>query len=85
MHWAGAGGVSTPMDPAERDWMLAGLDEVIAGTQEGIAVAKAWLEANQEVVNTFANFPSSYLSMVQPDGALELFQGQIKLIDKSGA
>ena len=85
MHWAVAGGVSTPMDPAERDWMLANLDEVIASTQEGIAVAKAWLEANQDVVNTFANFPSSYLSMVQPDGALELFQGQLKLVDKTGA
>jgi NAD-reducing hydrogenase large subunit len=83
MHWAVPGGVSTPMAPEVREWILGGVDETIASIQDGIAVAKGWFAANQDVVQAFANFPSNYLGM-QKDGALELYEGNLRLIDAQG-
>jgi len=83
MHWAVPGGVSTPLSEDNRDWILSQVDEIIGYMGEGISVAKGWLEANLDTVQEFANFPSSYMGMVK-DGALELYDGPIRLIDKVG-
>ncbi|OGO04550.1 MAG: NADP oxidoreductase [Chloroflexi bacterium RBG_13_56_8] len=83
MHWAVPGGVSTPLSLEDRDWILSQVDEMTGYVQEGIAVCKQWLEANQNVVQEFANFPSNYMGMVN-DGALELYEGNLRLIDQNG-
>ena len=83
MHWAVPGGVSAPLSEANRDWILSQVDETIAYIQEGIQIAKDWLGANRDVVQRFANFPSNYMGMVK-DGALELYDGPVRLIDKYG-
>jgi NAD-reducing hydrogenase large subunit len=84
MHWAVPGGVSTPLDPADRDWMLSELDEMIGYIQEGIQVGKDWLLGNQDVVNQFANFSSKYLGMCK-DGALELYDAPIRVRNADGS
>jgi NAD-reducing hydrogenase large subunit len=83
MHWAVPGGVTTPLSEADRDTILGQVDEMIAYAQEGLAVAKGWFAANQDVVNGFAVFSSNYMGMVK-DGALELYQGQLRIIDPQG-
>lgn len=83
MHWAVPGGVSAPLAAKERDWMLGQAEEMIGYVQDGIAVAKAWLEENQETVQAFANFPSNYLGMNR-DGALELYEGPVRVLDREG-
>ncbi len=83
MHWAVPGGVSAPLKESERDWILAQADEMIGYVQEGIEIAKQWLEESQDIVQRFANFPSNYLGMVN-DGALELYEGPVRLVDKEG-
>jgi len=83
MHWAVPGGVSTPLSEENRDWILGQVDEMIGYINEGIAVGKAWLMANQDVVQKFANFPSAYMGM-NKDGALELYDGELRMIDKDG-
>jgi len=83
MHWAVPGGVAAPLSEENRDWMLSELDEMIGYGQEGIAICKSWLEANQDVVQKFANFRSGYLGMCN-DGALELYDGPVRLIDADG-
>lgn len=83
MHWAVPGGVATPLAASERDWILSQVDEMIGYVKEGIAIGKAWLEANQEVVSKFANFSSNYLGMCK-DGALELYEGPVRLVDARG-
>ncbi len=83
MHWAVPGGVSTPLQPDDREWMLSQIDEMISYMQEGIALVRDWLSANQDVVRAFANFPSNYMGMVK-DGALELYEGNLRFIDKKG-
>jgi len=83
MHWSVPGGVSAPLSAEDRDWILSQLDEMISYIQEALVVAKGWVSANQETIQKFANFPSNYLGMVK-DGALELYDGPIRLIDKKG-
>lgn len=84
MHWAVPGGVSAPLKAEEREWILSQADEMIGYVQDGIGLCKGWAESNADVVEEFANFPSNYMGMTK-DGALELYQGNIRLIDRSGA
>jgi len=83
MHWAVPGGVSAPLSQENRDWILSGVDEIIGYIQEGISIAKGWLQGNADVVEEFANFPSNYMGLVK-DGALELYDGAVRLVDQEG-
>jgi NAD-reducing hydrogenase large subunit len=83
MHWAVPGGVSKALDPQDRDWIASQVDEMISYIQIGIATGKAWLGANQETVQKFANFSTNYMGMCK-DGALELYEGPLRFIDKQG-
>lgn len=83
MHWAVPGGVASPLSEEDRDWMLSQADEMIGYVQDGIQIGKGWLGANQDVVQRFANFSTNYMGMVN-DGALELYEGDLRIIDKNG-
>jgi NAD-reducing hydrogenase large subunit len=79
------GGVNRALSAKERDELLAPLDEMISYMQVGLAIAKQWLEANQDVVQRFANFRSGYMGLVDPEtGALELYDGEVRLVDQDG-
>jgi len=78
------GGVNKALTIEERDEMLSQLDEVISSVQTAIEVAKSWLEENKETVERFANFPSGYMGLIK-DGALELYDGTVRLKGKDGS
>ncbi len=78
------GGVTKPLAAADREWILAQISDHMATTQLGISLFKDWAEKNREVVEEFAVFPSAYMGLVQPDGALELYQGDARLVDEGG-
>ena len=78
------GGVNAPLTPDRRDAMLKPIDEMIASVQVGIQVAKGWLEKNADVVRRFAVFPSGYAGLVGPKGELELYDGQVRIVDRNG-
>jgi len=63
--------------------MLSQVDEMISYIQDGIAVAKGWVGANQDVIQSFANFPTNYMGMVK-DGAVELYEGDLRMVDSKG-
>lgn len=77
------GGVNHALSEKDRDWMLSQIDEMISYLQEGIAVAKSWIEKNMDIIKSFAVFPSGYMGLVKGN-ALELYDGQVRLIDKDG-
>jgi NAD-reducing hydrogenase large subunit len=62
-----------------------GIDESIATIQTGLAIMKDWAASHQEDINKFAVFPSGYLGLVTPDNGLELYDGDVRLIDSCGA
>ncbi|MDA8220088.1 MAG: Ni/Fe hydrogenase subunit alpha [Dehalococcoidales bacterium] len=86
IHANGAvpGGVNKPVTLAERDEMLAGIPQALSNLEEGLDVLRGFLAGNKELADTFASFDSGYLGLVQEDGALELYDGKLRLIDAKG-
>ena len=78
------GGVNKALHRADRDTILAGLDEAITTIQTGIQLIKGWNEANMEDVLKFAVFPSGYFGQVTPENGLEFYEGDIRLVGSEG-
>jgi NAD-reducing hydrogenase large subunit len=78
------GGVTKPLLPEDREWILNEIDAHIQTAQIGIEFFKGWAMENADVVNEFAVFPSAYMGLVQDDGALELYHGTLRMVDKEG-
>jgi NAD-reducing hydrogenase large subunit len=78
------GGVNKALTAAERDTILAGLDDAIATIKVGIDIIKDWSEKNQEDINKFAVLKSGYMSLVKPGNTLEMYDGDIRLVDQEG-
>lgn len=78
------GGVNKALSAEDRAGILAGLDEAIATTQLGISIMKGWAEKNREDVEKFAVLKTGYFGMVTPANGLELYDGQIRLLDQKG-
>jgi NAD-reducing hydrogenase large subunit len=83
-NFAVPGGVNKSLKAAERDTIRSGVDEAIATIQTGIQIMKGWAEKNMEDINKFAVFPTGYFGLVTPENGLELYEGQIRLIDAAG-
>lgn len=79
------GGVTKPLQPAEREEILQEIDDHIATTQFGIEFFKGWAMQNADMANSFAVFPSAYMGLVQEDGALELYDGKLRMVDSGGS
>lgn len=83
-NFAVPGGVNKALSAAERDTMLAGIDDAIATTQIGLKIVKDWATANKADVDKFAVFKTSYLGMVTPENGAELYDGKIRLKGRDG-
>ena len=83
-NYAVPGGVNAPLSVTDRDAILAQIDAMTAIIKTGIAWAKQWYKINMDLVNSFAVFPSGYMGMVSKDGALELYDGDLRLVDRHG-
>jgi len=83
-NFAVPGGVNKSLSTQGRDSILAGIDEAIATTKIGISLMKDWAEKNQEDIKKFAVFQTGYFGLVTPNNGLELYDGQIRLVDKAG-
>jgi len=78
------GGVNAPLSVKGRDEILSQIDDMTDVVKTGITVAKGWFDANMEVVNNFAVFPTGYMGMVDDEGGLQLYDGRLRLVDKNG-
>jgi NAD-reducing hydrogenase large subunit len=83
-NFAVPGGVNNTLSSEYRDAILAGIDEALATTMVGLKIMKDWAAANQEDINKFAVFPTGYMGLVTPENALELYQGDIRLVGQDG-
>jgi len=82
--WVVPGGVNEALDAARRDRMLALLPEALAITERALSWFKAEMERFREEIRTFANFPSLFMGIVGPDGALEHYDGDLRFLDAGG-
>ena len=78
------GGVNAPLSVKDRDEILSQIDDMIDVVKTAITVGKGWYEGNMDVVNQFAVFPSGYMGLVDDQGGLQLYDGILRLVDKTG-
>jgi NAD-reducing hydrogenase large subunit len=83
-NFAIPGGVNKALTQKDRDYILSGYDQAIETIQIGIAIMKEWAEKNAADINKFGVFPTGYFGMVKEGNALELYDGDIRLIDSTG-
>jgi NAD-reducing hydrogenase large subunit len=87
IHGTGAvpGGVNKNVSISERDELLAELDQMIAWSQDAVNIARDVTLKDLPKLGTFGAFPSSHLSIVRGDGAMDLYDGDLRAIDSEGA
>jgi NAD-reducing hydrogenase large subunit len=83
-NFAVPGGVNQSLTSEKRDHMLAGIDQAQETTLIGIQIIKDWADANIADIEKFAVFDTGYFGLVTPENGLELYEGDIRLIDKDG-
>jgi NAD-reducing hydrogenase large subunit len=82
--WVVPGGVNDALDAERRDRILALLPEAFAITERALSWFKTEMERFREEIRTFANFPSLFMGIVGPDGALEHYDGDLRFLDAGG-
>ncbi len=80
-NFAVPGGVNKALAPAERDAILHEIRDMLGFVQDGIGVMKGWMAKHPKEMQTFASFPTGYLSMVDGNNALALYDGNLRLVD----
>ena len=78
------GGVNKALTVAERDEMRKGLPEAFGQAKFALDLLKKYQAAHHDDVETFASFDSNYMGLVQPDGALEHYDGNLRFSDLNG-
>ncbi len=80
-NFAIPGGVNKALTAAERDAILAGVEEIRGFIKDGLTIIKSWIEKHAEEVRRFAVFSSGYLGMVDEADAVQLYDGPLRLVD----
>ena len=78
------GGVNKNLSLQERDSLLKDIDLMIAWSQEAVDIVKNYSLENITLLNKFANFKSNHMSLVREDGALDLYDGNLRAINANG-
>ncbi len=86
IHGTGSvpGGVSKNLSIEERDVFLRDIDQMKKWVRSALDIAKKYTLENLDAVRAFATFNSSHLSLVREDGALDLYNGNLRAIDAGG-
>jgi len=91
IHGTGAipGGINKNLTIQERDKFLKGLDpmnidKMIEWSLGAIQLFKNYHAEHADFIDNFARFPSNHLSIVREDGALDLYNGLIRVVDSEG-
>ena len=82
--FATPGGVNKALRKEDREEILSSLKDNIATIQTGIQIFRSWAETNKGDIDKFAVFSTGYLGLVTPENGLELYQGNIRLVDSAG-
>ncbi len=91
IHGTGAvpGGINKHLTEEERDFLLHGdeymdIERMIEWAKDALEFFKEYHKKNKVIIDDFAEFPSSYLSLVRKDGALDLYHGVLRAVDSEG-
>jgi NAD-reducing hydrogenase large subunit len=82
--WILPGGVHWPLPKNKADYLLSNLPEALGITLKALAMFKDRLNGLSEEVQNFGNFPSYYMGLVTATGGLEMYDGNIRVVDQDG-
>jgi NAD-reducing hydrogenase large subunit len=82
--WTVPGGVREPLSSERRVYLQGRLPEARATAILAIQLFKGMLDRYADEVATFGNFPTLFLSLVQPDGTWEHYDGHLRVVDAEG-
>jgi NAD-reducing hydrogenase large subunit len=78
------GGVSNPLSPQDRDRLLQGFPEAYQAHSTAMELFQIWWEKNKEEALSFASFPSNYAGLVDSEGMLALYHGDMRICGPGG-
>ncbi|MGD8451159.1 MAG: Ni/Fe hydrogenase subunit alpha [Phycisphaerae bacterium] len=86
IHGTGAipGGVNKNVSVDERDFLLKDLDQMVAWSQSALKLARDYTLEHLDKLASFGSFDSNHLSLIRADGAMDLYHGNLRAIDKDG-
>ncbi len=86
VHGTGAvpGGINKLVTQEERDTLLRDLPQMLQWAQDAVDIAKALHAQNPALYNNFGSFQSNLMSLVRPDGAMDFYDGVLRVRDATG-
>jgi len=86
IHGTGAvpGGINKLVTAAERDELKKDLPQMLQWAQDAVDITKQLHAQNPALYKSFGNFRSNLLSIVRPDGAMDLYDGVLRVRDANG-
>lgn len=86
VHGTGAipGGINKNLSLVERDALLADTDQMLAWSRSAVDIARKYTLENLDKLRDFASFESNSMSIIRDDGAMDLYNGGLRAIDKNG-
>jgi NAD-reducing hydrogenase large subunit len=82
--WVVPGGVSEPLSAEKRATIVGMLPEALAIVERALPLFKQVFVRFPDEVQTFANFPSLFMGLVDEHGGLELYDGLLRIVDADG-
>jgi NAD-reducing hydrogenase large subunit len=86
VHGTGAvpGGINKLVTLDERNSLQRELPQMLAWAQDAVDIAKQLHAQNPALYNSFGSFRSKLMSLVRADGAMDLFDGVLRVRDENG-
>ena len=78
------GGVNRSLTGTERLELQQGIAQIIAWSQQAVALVQQLHEQNPALYDVFATFRSPLMGLVGPDGSLDLYDGALRATDADG-
>ncbi len=86
IHGTGAipGGINKNLSIEERDFLLKDMDQMMKWAVSALELCKKYTKEHLKELADFGSFPSNHLSLVRKDGALDIYDGNLRAIDANG-
>ncbi len=78
------GGVNKALTAAQREEILKDMPAAFEMAKFALDLLKGYHATHQAEIEDFGNFDSNYMGLVQSDGALELYDGNLRLCNARG-
>jgi NAD-reducing hydrogenase large subunit len=87
VHGTGSvpGGVNKSLSVEERSALLKDIYQMIAWSREAVRIVQELFENNLEQYNSFGRFTAHSMSMVRADGAMDLYDGDLRARRSDGS